>query len=369
MKNFYFSKTSALCLIFLCMIVLLGNLSFATAAVSPERISQLGNLLKIVEESYLRPSGKNLNQVDVKNIHHLENLAILLGLVLRSQVVYAQADPSLFPKLMELQGQTMIFLADLAVAGGHGGVGEKLWKENAAESMNGGFLNYARNNFQVDPEKVNVKQMLGFDPGPTQPIDLSMIKSGEASASLAQLKRAGGLRADPDGVTLLGREYGNREINQDQKSGITPNILGPWRIFVSKVQLPSEFQKEGDSATVIQISRSGDTYIGRVTFAPPGYKDFVGREIFRMKIQEKARAVDQPTYFVGQAARVPTSYKNEVGIVITGGPKWVKAKMAYNPRASSLWVSSFNSYDQSGGDTNFYRGENKSFQMSIGLNY
>lgn len=232
-------------------------------------------------------------------------------------------------------------------------------------------MNHARTVYKVDPDSIAVPSLLGFSPSSPLPIDLSLLESGGASAAVALLQKAGGgLQAEKDGVTLLGVEHGDRSIQPVPEEAVAPNVLGQWRFFVSKNNLGSEYKKFGDSETVIHVSKSGDTYIGRVIFAPPGFEAFKGLEIFRMKISEAARSAGQPSHFVGQALRVTTKSEqkmvgNEVfwNLMITG-TQWVKAEMTCG---ESLFVSSFNSWDQSGTNYTYERTAKREYRIGVGL--
>ncbi len=371
MKPVFFSRKFAFLVLFLVLSGFLSDLPRAGAALPSERISRVEDLLKTVEQLYLRPSGEALKDVNIRDARHLENLSIMLGLVLRSQLSHVQADPSRMPQFMELQGQVMLFLADLTVSGGHSVDPEHFWKEYGAEALKGNYMNHARTVYKVDPDGIAVPSLLGFSPTPPLPIDLSLLESGGESAAVALLQKAGGgLQAEKDGVTLLGVEHGDRSIQPVPEGAAAPNVLGQWRFFVSKNNLGSEYKKFGDSETVIHVSKSGDTYIGRVIFAPPGFEAFKGLEIFRMKISEAARSAGQPTYFVGQALRITTqSEKKMVGnevfwdLVITG-TQWVKAEMTCG---ESLFVSSFNSWDQSGTNYTYERTAKQEYRIGVGL--
>lgn len=118
MKPVFFSRKFAFLVLFLVLSGFLSDLPRAGAALPSERISRVEDLLKTVEQLYLRPSGEALKDVNIRDARHLENLSIMLGLVLRSQFPHVQSDPSRMPQFMELQGQTMLFLADLTVSGG-----------------------------------------------------------------------------------------------------------------------------------------------------------------------------------------------------------------------------------------------------------
>lgn len=118
MKPIFFSRKFAFLVLFLVLSGFLSDLPRAGAALPSERISRVEDLLKTVEQLYLRPSGEALKDVNIRDARHLENLSIMLGLVLRSQLPHVQSDPSRMSQFMELQGQTMLFLADLTVSGG-----------------------------------------------------------------------------------------------------------------------------------------------------------------------------------------------------------------------------------------------------------
>lgn len=356
--------------IFLFLFALSGNLSPATTNIPGERMAQVEPLLSVVEQNFLGPSRMKLSQIDIRNARHLENLAILLGLALRSQITYVQADQTKIPCFIELQGQTMLFLADLTVAGGHTQNKEKLWKNYALESMNGNFNDYLRNFFKIDAEKITVPSLLSFPMADPSPIDISLVGKRDRSAAFELLKKAGGgLQAEKDGVTLLGREYGDRSPVKSQVNAVAPDVTGVWKLFIPQSYLHHRFQGSGDSVTVIRVFQSGDTYIGKVTSAPPGFKVFVGRDIFKMKIQEAARSADQATYFVGQASRVQVEILADGELHMKGYPQWVNAQMTYNPKNQSLFVSSFNSGNQAGSTTFYDRHGKKTNCISIGLNY
>ncbi len=356
MKLDRFSKKFAFLALFLLCSGLFRLLPHAEAALPAERISRVEDLLKAVETIFLRPSGETLKNVNFRDARHLENLSVMIGLVLRSQIRHVQADPSRTPQFMELQGQVMLFLADLTVSGGHAVSSEHYWKEYAAEALNGNYMTYSRTAFKVDPDGIHVPTLLGFPSSSPLPIDLSLIgRGGGGSAAVALLKKAGGgLQAEKDGVTLLGREYGDRTIQPVPEGAVAPNLLGQWRGYINKLYLISQYQKLGDSQTVIHVSKSGDTYIGRVIFAPPGYEAFKGLELFRMKISRATRSAGEGTEFVGQVLRVTTRIENRTvnnetfpQMKITG-TRWVNADMGYSPKGGYLRVSSFNSGDQSG---------------------
>jgi len=125
-------------------------------------------LLGCVEHFFLIPNGGSLQSIDTARSVHLENLAIMLGLVLRAQSGYAQNDQSLANDFMELQGRTMIFLEETARQSGHLEDPEHFWRGYAVAAIEGKCNEYARRVFKVDPEMAYIPMLLasaGVDGG------------------------------------------------------------------------------------------------------------------------------------------------------------------------------------------------------------
>lgn len=133
--------------------------------------TQVQLLMHWAEQVYLSPNGLSMQNVDATRPQHLENLAIMLGLALRSQLGYADNDPSLGPHFMELQGKTMRFLADTAAQYGYVNDPERFWRNYAVKAIQGGCNDYARQVFKTDPDTVFIPMLLLGEAAPENTVD------------------------------------------------------------------------------------------------------------------------------------------------------------------------------------------------------
>ncbi|MHB8797513.1 MAG: hypothetical protein ACYDBY_03510 [Thermoanaerobaculia bacterium] len=212
------------------------------AAVSAKD-KRLQGLLSWAEQLYLVPNGASLKSIDPARSAHLENLAIMLGLVLRPQIGYARNTQSLVDDLKDLQGRTMLFLAETAKRSGHLDDPERFWRDYAVEAIEGKCDDYARRVFKVDPDAVSVPSLLapsGVNRG-------SLVDAGSADAGAAA---PSGSAAGND-VALLGESAPENLIDPYPRSSPHPqaleadSIVGVWSDFSDRgAQL--ELHKAGE---------------------------------------------------------------------------------------------------------------------------
>lgn len=216
--------------------------STAQAAISA-RSHQVQSLLDIAEQTYLFPNGLSLDNFDLARPTHLENLSILLGLVLRGQYWQTGNDQTLLDAFNELQGQTMIFLAETARNYGHHDDPERFWRGFAVLAMEGRCDDFVRRVFHVDPLSAVVPLVL---------------RDGEAGLGDVS-PRTGDVEAPPgpgESVSLLNNTANPNEIDpygRSEPPGMAADdLVGTW----------SEY---GNKGAQLQVTRTGEgTYEGRL---------------------------------------------------------------------------------------------------------
>lgn len=148
----------------ICCVLFLSCLSvkgFSTPGVLSSGVGdELDKLLFWAEQTYFVPSKISLKDVNPQKPHHLENLAVILGAVLQSQVKFLAKDPQLEDSFTRLKLAAMVYLASRTSFTEIPDDWQRLWKDFTLESLAGKLNGELKKKSLVDPANTNIPSLL-----------------------------------------------------------------------------------------------------------------------------------------------------------------------------------------------------------------
>lgn len=273
---------------------------------------EFNKMLNQIQQFYLIP-----NKFDFKVLvkEYPFTTAILVGHALRQQMPYLGAH-QMDKEFVELQGDMHKFLTQIAkTAQSKELVGTPVTPEKlmsyAVSALGGNYDNLVANKFHV------------------QVADMDAVFS-ENTNTPGNQKNPLGKRLEGDNTVELNNVRAVPEdfSGTDIKPKTPVQCTGLWRIkeknYMRWKEHPDEYYYFD-----IYISKEGSTYVGKVQQAPPYKGYWLGKIMFRLKVEEAPN--NQVTYFVGQGVSFKSGYvKGNPLPVQTGPDQWINVSASHH---------------------------------------